>query len=164
MASPPGFFKVRGLSNETNSGDTPVNEFFRAADTDGEDHEAAPSEARADTTPEPPADPGHAPSLMELFDAGWGDRLVSVTPPGCQISPSSSLDPKHRGKAPGALGPAGWFGVDVNDPKFRCLDRATAKLWRDKWAANVGFVAGDGYVMLTTIKAEFSTRSSRGCA
>jgi AAA domain len=53
MASPPGFFKVRGLSNDTNSGDTPVNEYFRAEDTDSEDHEAAPSEAHADTAPDP---------------------------------------------------------------------------------------------------------------
>jgi hypothetical protein len=131
-----------------------VNEFFRAEDTDSEDHEAAPSEARADTTSEPPADPGHAMTILDLFDARWGDRLVPVTPPGCEISPSSTLHPKHRGKAPGALGPTGWFGVDVNDPKFRCLDYATAKIWRDEWGANVGFVAGDGYVVLDNDEGE----------
>ena len=130
-----------------------MNEFFRAEDTSGEDREPAPSEARADTTSEPP-DPGHALSLMELFDARWGDRLVPVTPPGCEIPPSSKIDPKHRGKAQVALGPAGWFGGDVNDPKFRCLDYATAKLWRDEWGANVGFVVGDGYAVLDNDQGE----------
>ena len=154
MASPPGFFKVRGLSNETNSGDTPVNEYFRADDTNGEDREPASSKAHADTTSEPPADPGHAMTILDLFDARWGDRLVPVTPPGCEIPPSSKIDPKHRGKAPGALGPAGWFGVDVNDPNFRCLDYATAKLWRDEWGANVGFVVGDGYAVLDNDQGE----------
>ena len=46
---------------------------------------------------------GHAMTLMELFDAGYGDRLVPVTVPGGEISPNSSLirNPKNMGKAPG---------------------------------------------------------------
>jgi hypothetical protein len=82
-----------------------------------------------------------------LYDRGFGPRLVSVTAPGGEISPSSSLDKKSMGKAPGRLTQAGWTGVDVNNTKFRCLDYNVAKLWRDEWGANVGFVVGDGYLV-----------------
>ena len=70
---------------------------FQSAGANGEEREPAPAEARADTTPEPPADPGHAVSLMELFDAGFGPRLVSVTSPKGEISPSSSLHQEAKG-------------------------------------------------------------------
>jgi hypothetical protein len=85
---------------------------------------------------------------VQLFDLGFGLRLVSVTPPGCPISSRSKLHPKHRGKAPGMPTESGWIGVDVNDPQFRCPDYATAKLWRDDWMANVGFVLGDGFLAI----------------
>jgi AAA domain len=122
-----------------------VDEFSKSEDMNGEGREPAPQEARADTTPEPPADPGHAMSIMELFDAGWGAHMVSVTSPDGVISPSSSLHQEAMGKAPGRLTQAGWTGVDVNSPRFRCHDCATAELWTS-WSANVGFVVGDGYV------------------
>lgn len=85
---------------------------------------------------------------IKLFDLGFGPRMVPVTPPDCAISPSSSLLPKHRGKAPGVLTPSGWTSLDVNNVKFRCLDYQTAKLWDETWGANVGFAAGDGYVIV----------------
>ena len=84
---------------------------------------------------------------IQLYDLGFGPRLVPVTPPDCDISPSSKIHAKDRGKAPGQLTPSGWVGVDVNNPKFRCLDYEVAKLWRDGWGANVGFVAGDGFLI-----------------
>jgi AAA domain len=123
----------------------------KKANASSDDQEPAP-EAHADTTPEPPA-PGYAMTILDLFDAGWGKRLVPVTPPSCQLSPTSKVDPKNRGKAPGAPGPAGWFGVSVNDPKFRCRDLATAEQWTG-WTANAGFVAGDGYVALDNDQGE----------
>ena len=85
---------------------------------------------------------------IQLFDLSFGPRMVSVTPPDCGISPSSKINPKDRGKAPGKLTPSGWVGVDVNNPKFRCLDYSVAKLWRDQWGANIGFVAGDGFIFI----------------
>ena len=84
---------------------------------------------------------------IQLYDLGFGPRMVSVTPPDCDISPSSKIHAKDRGKAPGVPTPSGWIGVDVNNSKFRCLDYGVAKLWRDGWGANVGFVAGDGFLI-----------------
>ena len=49
-----------------------MNEYFRPTTPNGEDREPASSEAHADTTPEPPADPGHAMTIMDLFDARMG--------------------------------------------------------------------------------------------
>jgi hypothetical protein len=85
---------------------------------------------------------------VQLFDLGFGPHIVSVTAPGGAISPSSTLHPKTMGKAPGRLTQAGWTGLDLNNLKFRCLDYNVAKLWRDDWGANVGFVAGDGYFII----------------
>jgi hypothetical protein len=100
----------------------------------------------ADTNPEP-ADPGYAMTIMDLFDAGWGPRLVSVTAPDGAIAPGSKLDPKNMGKAPGRLTSTGWTGVDLNNSTFRCHGRPAAQLWT-KWGANAGIVAGAGFVML----------------
>ena len=95
---------------------------------------------------------------IQLYDLGFGPRMVSVTHPDCDIAPSSKIHAKDRGKAPGMLTPSGWVGVDVNNPKFRCGDYSTAKLWRDGWGANVGFVAGDGFVIADNDQGrEFST-------
>ena len=108
----------------------------------------------ADTTPEPPpADPGCAMTTLELFDAGLGSRLISVTAPDGIIALNSSLKPENLGKAPGRLGPAGWTGFDLNNPKFRCRDHATVKLWAS-WNANTGFVTGDGYVVFDNDEGE----------
>ncbi len=106
------------------------------------------------TTPEPPpADPGCAMTTLELFDAGLGSRLISVTAPDGIIAVNSSLKPENLGKAPGRLGPAGWTGFDLNNPKFRCRDHATVKLWTS-WNANTGFVTGDGYVVFDNDEGE----------
>jgi hypothetical protein len=98
---------------------------------------------------------------IQLYDLNFGPRLVPVTPPDCDISPSSSIHPKDRGKAPGKLTPSGWVGVDVNNPKFRCADYATAKLWRDEWGANVGFVAGGGWFIVDNDQGEIFSRIFR---
>jgi hypothetical protein len=73
--------------------------------------------------------------------------MVPVTPVMGDISPSSKLNPKHMGKAPGVLTQSGWTSLDVNNVKFRCHDYATAKLWCEDWVANTGFAVGDGYVV-----------------
>lgn len=137
-----------------------MSDVSNTKDTGGDerDHKPAPSEARVETPPEPAADPGHAMSIVELFDAGFGPLLVSVTKPGGEISPSSRLHPKTMGKAPGRLTQAGWTGVDLNSQKFLCHDRATAELWTD-WGANAGFVVGDGYVALDNDVGEDLDRS-----
>jgi hypothetical protein len=98
---------------------------------------------------------------IQLYDLGFGPRLVPVTHPDCDISPTSKIHPKDRGKAPGKLTPSGWVGVDVNNPKFRCDDYATAKLWRDEWGANVGFVAGDGWFIVDNDQGEIFSRIFR---
>jgi hypothetical protein len=85
---------------------------------------------------------------ITLFDMGFGPRLVPVTVLGGKISGAGSLSEKVMGKAPGRLTPSGWVGVNVNDEKQRCHDYATAKLWKEGWGANAGFVVGDGYVVL----------------
>jgi hypothetical protein len=95
-------------------------------------------------------------NAIQLYDLGFGPRMVSVTPPDCVIAPTSKIRAKDRGKAPGYLTASGWTGCDVNDLKWRCHDYATAKLW-EEWDANVGFVVGDGYVVVDNDQgAEFS--------
>jgi hypothetical protein len=86
-------------------------------------------------------------SAIQLYDKGLGPNIIPVTPPGCPLAPSSSLHPKSTGKAPGYPTQSGWISFDLNNPKFRCHDYAEAKLWGE-WGANVGFVAGDGYVVV----------------
>lgn len=83
---------------------------------------------------------------IQLFDMGFGPRLLSVTPPGCVIKPGVKLLPKDRGKAPGILTQEGW--VEQSVYRHGCPDYATAKTWRDLWDANIGFAGGDGYVIL----------------
>ena len=70
---------------------------------------------------------GFVYDAIQLYDLGFGPRMVSVTPPDCDISPSSTLHPKAMGKAPGRLTQSGWTGVDVNSQKFRCHDYGVAK-------------------------------------
>ena len=90
----------------------------------------------------------HQYDAIQLYDLGFGPRLVPVTHPDCEIAPTSRIRAKDKGKAPGMLTPSGWAGVDVNNVKFRCPDYATAKLWHEGWNANVGLVAGDGFVII----------------
>jgi hypothetical protein len=98
---------------------------------------------------------------IQLFDLGYGPRLIPVTPPDCTLSLSTSINPKHRGKAPGLPTMSGWVGLNLNDAKRRCLDYATAKLWRDEWGANLGFVAGDGFVVVDNDQGELFSRMLR---
>jgi hypothetical protein len=100
---------------------------------------------RADTIPEL-LDPGHAMTILDFVEAGFGPRLVSVTAPDGVIAPTSTLHEQNRGKAPGRLTSSGWTSFDINKPKLRCHDHATARTWAS-WGANAGFVAGDGYVI-----------------
>jgi len=110
-----------------------------------------------------PAEELHAVTMtpVELYDAGFGPYMLSVAPPGAQISPSSSLTPKVLGKAPARLTGAGWTGTDLTDPKHRCHDYQTAKLWQDGWNANVGFAVGDGYIVIDNDEGELFTRLLR---
>lgn len=85
---------------------------------------------------------------VQLYDLGYGPRLIPVTPPGGPIAPGSMLLAKNMGKAPGHLTPNGWTGIDLNNPRFRCHDYKTAKLWRDDWGSNLGMVLGDGYLVI----------------
>jgi hypothetical protein len=87
-------------------------------------------------------------TAIEFFDRSFGPQMVPVTPIMGDISPSSKLNPKHMGKAPGVLTQSGWTSLDVNNLKFRCHDYATAKLWCEDWGANTGFAVGDGYVVI----------------
>ena len=90
----------------------------------------------------------HCYDAVQLYDLGFGPRLISVTQPGCVIAPGSNLRAKDRGKAPGYVTQEGWVGANVNDKNRRCLDYKTAQTWRDTWGANVGFVVGDGFVVI----------------
>jgi hypothetical protein len=92
-------------------------------------------------------------TAIQLYDKGYGPRMISVTPPECQIAPTSKIRAKDRGKAPGYPTNSGWTGCDVNDLKHRCHDYATAKLWED-WGANIGFVVGDGFVIFDNDQGE----------
>lgn len=88
-------------------------------------------------------------NATDFYDRDFGPYMVPVTPPGVAISPSSTLKEPSLGRAPGRLTQSGWAGINLHDPRARCLDRKTARLWDEGWGANVGFVAGDdGYVIL----------------
>ena len=91
---------------------------------------------------------------IELFDLGYGPRLISVTPPDCDLAPGTKVVAKDRGKAPGYPTPEGWTGASVNDPKRRCHDYQTAKLWCDGWGANTGLVVGQGLVIVDDDQGE----------
>jgi Family of unknown function (DUF5906)/Bifunctional DNA primase/polymerase, N-terminal len=96
---------------------------------------------------------------VDLFDNGFGPRLLAVTPPGGSISPHAKLKPGVMGKAPGLLTTSGWVEASVHDQRRRCHDYETAKLWRDSWSANVGFVTGDGYVVIDNDQGEEFSRA-----
>ena len=96
----------------------------------------------------------HSYDAVQLYDRGFGPWLISVTPPGCVIAPSSQLRDKDRGKAPAYLTSEGWLGANVHDLARRCLDYKTAVVWRDNWGANVGFVVGSGFVIIDNDQGE----------
>ena len=84
-------------------------------------------------------------NAIQLHDMGFGPRMVSVCPPNCT---AVGIRAKDRGKAPAILTMNGWVPVDCRDPKYHCHSYDTAKTWQNDWIANVGFVAGDGYVII----------------
>ena len=73
------------------------------------------------------------PRLSALYNL-FGQDLVPVTPPGCALSPRSSLKPADRGKVPGLLRQDGWVGLNMADYKMtpNLLRRA------GRWGANIG--------------------------
>jgi Family of unknown function (DUF5906)/Bifunctional DNA primase/polymerase, N-terminal/Primase C terminal 2 (PriCT-2) len=92
---------------------------------------------------------------IQLWDRGFGPRMIPVTPPPpADISPSSKLTAKVMGKAPGRPTQAGWTGIDIRQQANRCLDYGTARTWKEDWGANVGFVTGDGYVVIDNDQGE----------
>jgi transcriptional regulator with XRE-family HTH domain len=98
---------------------------------------------------------------IQLFDLGYGPRLISVTPPGCDLAPGTKIIAKDRGKAPGYLTNEGWTGASVNEPRHRCHDYVTAKNWRDNWGANTGLVAGQGLAIWDNDQGEEFSRVLR---
>lgn len=63
--------------------------------------------------------------------------LVSVTPPGCVLSETSTLSPDSRGKAPGLRSGDVWFGYNWRDPTTQPNPEEL-----DAWGANIGVAAG----------------------
>lgn len=93
---------------------------------------------------------------VQLEDLGFGPHMIPVAPIGVQIAPGSTLREKSLGKAPGKYTISGWTGIDLNDPRMRCPDYQTAKLWRD-WGASIGLAAGEGLAIIDNDQgAEFS--------
>jgi hypothetical protein len=100
---------------------------------------------------------------VDLFDMGFGPRMIPVVPPQALIG-SSGLTAAALGKAPGYPTDHGWVPLNLKNPAFRCADYVTAKRWRDDWGANVGFVAGDGFVVVDNDQGvEFSEALIRSC-
>lgn len=84
--------------------------------------------------------------FRRLWNAGY-KRLVPIAPPGCDVSPYSSLARPERqkdlGKAPGELGPHGWRGLagwETYEATEADLDRWHA------WGAGVGIKTGQGLI------------------
>jgi P4 family phage/plasmid primase-like protien len=75
-------------------------------------------------------------SAERLYKAGYTD-LVSVVPPGAQLSPNSAIEPSQLGKVPGKRGAQGWYGYSFT--KEVCASLAEAKRI-DADGANVGLL------------------------
>lgn len=76
-------------------------------------------------------------SARALKEAGFGP-LVCVTTPDAELHPSSCIDPKHRGKAPGLLREDGfWTG-------YAFTRTAVEPAQIEEWGANVGLL-GDNF-------------------
>lgn len=77
-------------------------------------------------------------TATKLFKAGYTD-LVSVIPPGAELSPLSKVKPESAGKAPGRKNPQGrWVGYAWQNES--CTEAQAAQMDADK--ANVGLKAG----------------------
>jgi putative DNA primase/helicase len=72
----------------------------------------------------------------DLYRAGFTD-LVSVIPPGAQLSPLSKVKPESVGKAPGRKGPSGWAGYPWQTTPCTAADAAKI----DATDANIGLKA-----------------------
>jgi P4 family phage/plasmid primase-like protien len=82
-------------------------------------------------------------SATKLWEAGYAD-LVSVIPPGAELSANSAIDPKMLGKVPGKRGQDGkWFGYSfTRETPSRELAETI-----DRTGANVGLL-GDRFPAL----------------
>lgn len=77
-------------------------------------------------------------TAKKLFDAGFTD-LVSVIPPGAELSPMSKVKPESAGKAPGRKNAQGrWVGYAWQT--HECTDADVAEM--DAAGANIGMKAG----------------------
>lgn len=75
-------------------------------------------------------------TAIKLFQEGYTD-LVSVIPPGANLSPQSKVKPESAGKAPGRRGPHGWAGYPWQTTTCTLAD--AERMERDH--ANVGLAA-----------------------
>jgi hypothetical protein len=75
------------------------------------------------------------PALL-LFDAGYGEDMLPVIPPGAKLSSITHIRPHNCGKIPGKRGPDGeWFGFK-NWPKH-LTSREDVERWI-AWGASFG--------------------------
>ena len=75
-------------------------------------------------------------SAKDLYEFGYTD-LVSVIPPGVNLSPASKVKPASRGKAPGRRGPNGWAGYPWQTTPCTAADAERM----DRDGASVGVAA-----------------------
>ncbi len=86
-----------------------------------------------------------------LYSVGFTD-LISVIPPGAQLTPTSKIPPTHIGKVPGRKIPNGlWAGydwrktlVELSDVRKWCLDGASTGLRADRFPGIDIDVADEG--------------------
>ena len=72
--------------------------------------------------------------VLKAFNNGFGE-LVCVTPPGCELSPLSSIRPEDCGKAPGLRKANGqWTGYQWRSGK---PSRSQMEFWVS-WNSNIG--------------------------
>jgi RecA-family ATPase len=98
----------------------------------------------AQTAAPKPAKPTSDNQFRRFWTAGY-TRLIPIAPPGCDVSPTSSLAERQEdiGKVPGELGPNGWRGL----PDWQKRETTEADL--DRWhkmGAGIGLKTGDGLI------------------
>lgn len=75
---------------------------------------------------------------LDLFNQGFGSSLISVIPPGAPLTPSSTVHPSQRGKAPGVKAASGlWHGYNWRKEQHTLQQ---VKQWQHD-GANVGIRA-----------------------
>lgn len=89
-------------------------------------------------------------TALSLYDAGFVD-LVSVIPPGAELSSGSRVNPSDLGKVPGKKGKEGWYGypfLTAGTPS-----RAEVARW-ERDGANVGLLAARYPALDIDVKSE----------